>query len=106
MRRNLSVLIGAILSLLGGTAWANTTVGGALVDNNTVWTVAGSPYIMNSDVVIQVGQTLTIEPGVVVTATDGESRDIELIVRGTLVADGTELLPITFRSNALTAAGS
>jgi hypothetical protein len=106
MNRISAVVFGALLTLVGGAAYADTTVGGALVDTNTVWTVAGSPYIMNSDVVVQVGQTLTIEPGVVVRATDGETRDIELIVRGTLVAAGTEVLPIMFESATLTTAGA
>ena len=44
----------------------HTDVGGEIAVDTT-WTLAGSPYVLTSDVVITTGVTLTIEPGVVVT---------------------------------------
>ncbi|MCP8320942.1 MAG: hypothetical protein H3Z52_08385, partial [archaeon] len=48
----------------------STLVSGYL-SQNTIWTLAGSPYIVIGDVVIDAGVSLTIEPGVVVKFTDG-----------------------------------
>jgi hypothetical protein len=70
-------------------ASAQTNVSGG-INVDTIWTVAGSPYVMIGDVSVQTGATLTIEPGVTVQAT---GSDTELIVRGALLAVGTELLP-------------
>jgi hypothetical protein len=72
------------------------------VKEDTTWAVANSPYIVIGDLIINEGVALRIEPGVEVrfATTDaisfGEDPDkVELIVAGTLVADG-----VTFTSNA------
>ncbi|MFT4704897.1 MAG: hypothetical protein ACI81R_002605, partial [Bradymonadia bacterium] len=43
-------------------ASAQTNVSGG-INVDTIWTVAGSPYVMIGDVSVQTGATLTIEPG-------------------------------------------
>ncbi len=65
---------------------------------DTTWTLAGSPYILTSNVVIEVDVTLTIEPGVVVRF-DGS---YELVVDGYLNAQGTDTNNIVFTSNSAT----
>ena len=45
----------------------STEVGGDL-NSDTTWTVAGSPYLMTSNVTVKPNVTLTIEPGVLVQA--------------------------------------
>jgi len=70
-------------------AHADTNVGGPIT-GNTTWTLAGSSYIVTSNVQVMSGVTLTIQSGVVVKFNAGTS----LRVDGTLVARGA-----TFTSN-------
>jgi cysteine-rich repeat protein len=95
-------------------ASADTIIpGGNLVGTATTWTKAGSPYIVQGDVTVPAGTTLTLEPGTEVRATsDSDSQGsgenttrVELIVNGTLHAEGTVAEPVIFRSTS-TVAGS
>lgn len=61
-----------------------------------VWDVSGSPYIIQGDVSIPAGATLTVEPGVIVYTEDGYG----ISVPGTLEAIGTEEAPILFTGSA------
>jgi hypothetical protein len=74
---------------------AQTQVTGSL-PGNTTWTVAGSPYwIYINSVTVEEGDTLTIEPGVVIKSVEGNGG---LTVEGTLLANGTAVNPIIFTS--------
>ena len=64
----------------------------AEISENTVLTLAGSPYIANSDVRVLPNVSLTIEPGVQIQFAEGAS----LIINGALQANGTTDLPIRF----------
>jgi hypothetical protein len=70
---------------VAGGIWANTT-----------WTLANSPYIVDSSIVVLPGYILTIEPGVVVKFTDGMGMEIR---QAELIAMGTAADHITFTSN-------
>lgn len=61
------------------------------------WTRENSPYIIGDDVTVPENKTLTIEPGVIVyiDTTYGNSR-INMLVRGSLIADGSESDSILF----------
>jgi parallel beta-helix repeat protein len=65
------------------------------IGTDTIWTVLGGPYIVIGDVFVELGITLTIEPGVVVEFKNGTL----LMVNGTLNAQGNETNMITFTSN-------
>ena len=66
-------------------------------------TVADSPWIIEGDLIIPAGRTLTIEPGarLLMDSQDAlmsglDRGRIEIIVRGSLQAEGTPELPIVF----------
>ncbi|MBO8130110.1 MAG: T9SS type A sorting domain-containing protein [Candidatus Marinimicrobia bacterium] len=60
-----------------------------------IWTAENSPYVMDSTLVIEEGRTLVIEPGVTVAFKSWWSK---LIVKGKLIACGTESDSIRFTS--------
>ncbi len=69
----------------------NTLVSGDVAASAT-WTAAGSPHVLTADVQVASSATLTIEPGVAVLL----GRNATLVVRGTLLAEGTAEEPIRF----------
>jgi len=73
----------------------STNVGGS-IDKNTTWTLAESPYIAVSDVIVEPAVFLTIEPKVMVKFTSGTS----LKVYGGLIAQGNATHEITFTTNS------
>jgi RHS repeat-associated protein len=81
--------------LRNATKLAGTNAGGSIVANTT-WTTANSPYIIQSDVTVTNGATLTIQPGVVVKFASG--TNLYVSPGGTLQAVGTAPQPIYFTS--------
>lgn len=94
-----TVLAGSLLLLcVSSTAlWAQTNVPNTIT-TDTTWTVAGSPYLVVSHVLVNPSVTLTVQPGVVVKFTGAFRLD----VRGRLLANGTSGSPILFTSNEST----
>ena len=93
----LSMLLTVVVACLTGTtvpppALADTTIPGGLIDEDTVWTLSGSPYFIDGDVFLAEGVLLEIEPGVEVRFRGGDY----LTVSGQLVADGLPETPIGF----------
>jgi hypothetical protein len=66
---------------------------------SVVWTRAGSPYRICSDMVIPAGGSVIVEPGVTVNVDEGKS----LIIDGRVTAHGTAALPITWNGGLSTA---
>lgn len=83
----LSVILGIVLI----TSQAMATDVGGIIDIDTTWDLAGSPYNLTENVQTDNDVILSIEPGVVV---NGYGYNIEL--RGDLNAIGSETLNITF----------
>ncbi|TFH00806.1 MAG: hypothetical protein E4H13_06545, partial [Calditrichales bacterium] len=65
-----------------GLLYADTNVSGTIAVDST-WVVAGSPYIVQGNLTIGAGVTLTIEPDVIVRF----NTNVNMLVRGRLIAD-------------------
>jgi len=71
------------------------TLAGGIISSNTTWTIANSPYIIiNEDLQIAQGVTLSILEGVIVKF--GEGRKLK--VAGALKIEGSPDLPVTLTS--------
>ncbi|MEM7112422.1 MAG: right-handed parallel beta-helix repeat-containing protein [Chloroflexota bacterium] len=66
------------------------------ISSSTTWTAVASPYIVNCNLTINSGVTLTLEPGTTVQF----GTNVSAIANGQLDAQGTEEYPITFTSDA------
>ncbi|MGV7224441.1 MAG: hypothetical protein ACQ9MH_23360 [Nitrospinales bacterium] len=86
-------IVFAIITVFSFPAMA-TDVGG-IIDTDTTWDLAGSPYTITELVEIANGITLTIEPGVVVNRIN--NAEIRLY-GGTLIAVGTDDLNIVLNN--------
>jgi uncharacterized repeat protein (TIGR01451 family) len=64
------------------------------IDTDTTWGIANNPYLINCDVTVPAGVSLTIEAGVLVQF---EHVADDLIISGTLKTAGTEMAPIRFQ---------
>ncbi|UCF08934.1 MAG: right-handed parallel beta-helix repeat-containing protein, partial [Thermoplasmata archaeon] len=87
-----------LLDLVSEDVQGGTNVSGTISQPGAIWDIEGSPYIVVDDVWVEVGATLTIEPGVLVKFNAGFS----IYVQGNLIAIGTESDRINFTSNQAT----
>lgn len=91
-------------TLLAFICWSNnanaqTNVSG-FISSNTNWTLAGSPYIITGNTILDSGFVLTIAPGVEVKFNTSKS----LQINGALRAIGNSIDKIIFTSNQTTPA--
>ncbi|RYD56443.1 MAG: T9SS type A sorting domain-containing protein [Sphingobacteriales bacterium] len=84
------VLLTFISAFLFTASFATNFKG--VISQNTIWTKANSPYIIDGDVLVDKDVLLTIEPGVEMKITDG----VTIYVDGSLIASGTATDHIKF----------
>jgi hypothetical protein len=82
--------------ILGGLVLSVSSHAQTILSGNIsgTWTTAGNPYIISANATVPSGQTLTIQPGVVVWIGQGLSID----VNGGIQAVGTSPAHITFQA--------
>lgn len=87
-----------LISILSFSFWAQsqTTVNG-IIDKNTTWTVANSPYEVEGTTLVKEGVRLVVEPGVIVNS-DGK---VTMTIDGELHAVGTSDSVIEFNDLSL-----
>jgi hypothetical protein len=90
MKIFISSIIFSFVSIFG---LAQTNVSGGIYQNTT-WSLSGSPYIVNSSIVVFPGNTLTIEPGVEIQINNQNDINIYIETRGTINCIGTDAQPI------------
>jgi parallel beta-helix repeat protein len=90
LRFGIALALLGVIFATGTPVLASTTTPGGTVSGT--WTASGSPYLIDGDITVPSGQTLTIEPGVEVIFQSW----YKLTVSGTLLAEGTESSPILF----------
>ena len=100
------LLFGVALLFAGRPAAADTPISGT-ISTTTIWTTAGSPYVLTGDVLVQGAATpvLTIQAGVTVKFNGGASLRIGQDSAGELSAVGTSSQPIVFTANGSTTPG-
>lgn len=82
-----------IITLFTNFAISQTNVNG-VISSNTTWTKANSPYTVTGNIQVNVGNTLSIEPGVTINF----SPNTYLKVLGNIIAQGTLSDSIIFKS--------
>ena len=89
-KRIICTIVGSLLLASLLNAATNVPAGNV----SRVWTLANSPYLIEGDITVPEGETLTIEPGVVVEF----QYWYKLTVNGDLQAVGTNIQQIVFTS--------
>jgi len=87
------VVFSLLPSISGNAQTTDGTQVSGIINTDTTWTVANSPFIVTGNILVYTGATLTIEPGVEVIF----NGNFSIQVRGNLQAIGTEQERITFR---------
>lgn len=88
-----TILFSLLFTFCSLFTFAQTNVSGGIYQNTT-WSLSGSPYVVNSSIVVFPGKTLTIEPGVEIQINNQNNSNIYIETRGTINCVGTDAQPI------------
>lgn len=80
---------------LSGNGFDGVRIRGGTLANDRTWKASALPFLIDSDLTVPVGMTLTIEPN---TEVQFKDQSTDLIVHGILNAVGTASQPILFNS--------
>lgn len=94
MKNTILFILFIVLLLISSKVISQTNVSGPYFVN-TIWDLNGSPYNVIGDVQIPNGVSLTIDAGVEINF----NSDYEILIKGDLIAIGTNNLPIIFNGN-------
>ncbi len=92
-RKKISRILAAAVALACSPAQA-ADIGG-FINTDTTWTLANSPYVSTSGIIVAENVTLTIEAGVEIKLNSGHS----ITINGGIVARGNDANKIRFTSN-------
>ena len=73
-----------------------------IIESDTTWQIENSPYVVNGNVLVPAGVTLTIQPGVSILY----SGSYVMMIKGSLIAEGLPLNKIVFSSTPSTSPGT
>lgn len=90
----ITVTLTGAMSLTANFAAGGETLLPATIASDTSLDAAGSPYVVDGELVIEAGATLDLDAGVEVSFTPGSS----ILVHGTLNAHGSEAVTVRFSS--------
>jgi hypothetical protein len=103
MNHRVAVLLAVLSCSSVSAARAQTVVPAGNLAGNVVWTPAGNPYIVQGDITVPAGSTLTIQAGteIILAASDSASagldpNEVEISIAGTLTVAGTAAAPVNF----------
>ncbi len=104
--------VGLLIVLQAGSARADTIIAGGNIINQT-WSPAGSPYIIQGDIVVPSGAFLTIEAGTTVRFASSDAQAtglntslVELTVNGAFTVSGTAADPVIFEAQSGSSPGT
>ena len=100
IKRFLPFILTLILSIVFSQPAFATDVSGTIT-SNTTWSLANSPYVVKSNLLVEESATLAIDPGVEVQF-DG---NYAILIEGLLLASGTSADKIVFTSGDTTPNG-
>ena len=89
------LLLAILFNFLFEFGFSQTFLSGGIFSSMT-FTMANSPYIVTSNVVVFPGVTITIQPGVVIMFNNGTNLEIR---QSSIIANGSVANPIVFSSN-------
>lgn len=92
---SLKIKLIAIFVFTSILSFSQTNVSG-IINSNTTWTLASSPYTVTGNILVNTGVTLTIEAGVTIKVNSG----IGIQNRGEFLAIGSASSRITFTSSS------
>ncbi|MBW4891704.1 IPT/TIG domain-containing protein [Mucilaginibacter sp. HMF5004] len=95
MKKALHFILFFIILITSSVTMAQTNVSGNIT-SNTIWTKAGSPYILTGNVGVPAAYTLTIEPGVTVQ----RNTNYQILLNGAMICNGSATDSIVFSSGS------